>query len=119
MTASLTAKSMTGTEVQAFDDDSDCPLTGIVTGVIDDEFVRVAWGDDRDAAEPDRWALRTAIDELRPVKAEPAPEPLAPAVEHSSTGICTLAPKRPHADVGICRACLEQGLFDALLNDGR
>jgi hypothetical protein len=46
-----------------------------------------------------------------------APE-LAPAVEHSSTGICTLAPKRPHADVGICRACFEQGLFDALLNGG-
>jgi hypothetical protein len=43
------------------------------------------------------------------------PQP-GPAVEHSSTGICTLAPERPHADVGICRACFEQGLFDALLN---
>lgn len=33
--------------------------------------------------------------------------------EHSSAGICTLAPDRPRADVGICRACLEAGLFDA------
>lgn len=40
----------------------------------------------------------------------------APATEHSATGICTLAPERPHADVGICRACMEQGLFDDLVN---
>jgi hypothetical protein len=38
--------------------------------------------------------------------------------EHSKIGICTLAPRRPHADVGICRACLEQGLFDAIVNGG-
>ena len=35
--------------------------------------------------------------------------------QHSTTGICTLAPDRPHADVGICRVCLEDGLFDAVL----
>ena len=34
---------------------------------------------------------------------------------HSVTGICTLAPDRPRADVGLCRVCLEQGLFDALV----
>jgi hypothetical protein len=37
--------------------------------------------------------------------------------EHSKIGICTLAPKRPRQDVGICRACLEQGLFDAVLKE--
>jgi hypothetical protein len=42
-----------------------------------------------------------------------------PAVEHSAIGICTLAPDRPHADVGLCRACIEQGLFDALVSPGR
>ena len=40
---------------------------------------------------------------------------LPPATEHSKNGICTLAPKRRWQDVGICRACLEQGLFDAQL----
>jgi hypothetical protein len=35
---------------------------------------------------------------------------------HSATGVCTLAPERPRADVGLCRACIEQGLFDALMN---
>ena len=48
--------------------------------------------------------------------AKSAETAITPAVEHSSTGICTLAPERPRADVGICRACFEQGLFDALLN---
>ena len=38
---------------------------------------------------------------------------------HSSLGICTLAPERPRADVGICRACFEEGLFDAALNAAR
>ena len=42
-------------------------------------------------------------------------KPLSPAVEHSAIGICTLAPDRPRADVGVCRACIEQGLFDALM----
>jgi hypothetical protein len=40
----------------------------------------------------------------------------APDRVHSAQGICTLAPKRPHQDVGICRACLELGLFDAVVN---
>jgi|HubBroStandDraft_3_1064219.scaffolds.fasta_scaffold1922744_2 hypothetical protein len=39
---------------------------------------------------------------------------LPPATEHSKTGICTLAPRRRRQDVGICRACLDQGLFDEL-----
>ena len=37
---------------------------------------------------------------------------------HSGTGICTLAPDRPHADVGLCRACVEQGLFNDLMAEG-
>jgi hypothetical protein len=36
--------------------------------------------------------------------------------EHSKTGVCTLAPKRKHQDVGLCRACVEQGLFDAMID---
>lgn len=38
---------------------------------------------------------------------------LPPATAHSTIGVCTLAPDRPRADVGLCRACIEQGLFDA------
>ena len=29
-------------------------------------------------------------------------------VEHSSAGICSLAPDRPNADVGLCMACIDQ-----------
>ena len=46
---------------------------------------------------------------------EPSPQPDL-VREHSSVGVCTLAPDRPRADVGLCRACVEQGLFDQLVS---
>jgi hypothetical protein len=56
--------SIVGTIVANAYDDSPCPLTGAVTGQLDDERVEVAWGDEQYSADPRVWA--EFIDELRP-----------------------------------------------------
>lgn len=49
-----------GTVVQSIYDDSDYPLTGCITGQVDEERVEVAWDDERSNPRVE-W-----IDELTP-----------------------------------------------------
>jgi hypothetical protein len=63
--ANTADESMVGRIVVRYDDDSPCPLAGLVTGQADEDRVEVAWADEQFRADP-----RTVIewtDQLRPV----------------------------------------------------
>jgi hypothetical protein len=72
-------------------------------------YVRAAWAEFIDSDDIDAF-----VEALSELPSDPAETSKEPVLTHSATGICTLAPDRPHADVGICRACVEQGLFDGI-----
>jgi hypothetical protein len=55
-----------GTIVARNWDDSPCPLTGRVTGQVDEEYITVAWGDEQRADYPREHT--EPLDELRPVR---------------------------------------------------
>lgn len=61
------APGVVGTIVARSSDDSPVPLTGRVTGRIDEETVSVAWGSEQDADYPREHT--EFIDELRPIRA--------------------------------------------------
>ena len=55
-----------GQEVRRIDDDAPVPLTGCIIGLDGDEYVTVAWGDDRCHDDGSASGTLEALDELTP-----------------------------------------------------
>ena len=62
--------SIVGTIVARIYDDSPCPLTGRVTGQVDEDRVEVAWADEQYSDSP-RIRIEW-VDDLRPVRRQPS-----------------------------------------------
>lgn len=108
--------SFVGRIVASIHDDSPCPVTGRVVGQVDEEWVDVAWGDQRDADYP--ATSREALDELRPVGKQPS---VSDGVRARMVAEMRTRPGRPHGGGRAQMAAqdaLDEQVVDAMIATG-